>query len=99
MTSALTTRSYRSCSACWTSKTIALRDCGSEHGTGNVRELENTIEWAISMGATPYILPEDLPKELTANSDGPVTGRLYDSEFEDFQRSLFARDIARERRS
>ena len=30
------------------------------HGwPGNVRELENAIEWAISMGATVYILPED----------------------------------------
>src|SRR5438046_7646709 len=45
---------------------------------GNVRELENAIEWASSMGATAYILPEDLPKEIRASSDLADTGKgLY----------------------
>ena len=62
---------------------------------GNVRELENAIEYAISMGATAYILPEDLPKEIraTSNSDDPGDGTLYQREFAGFQKSLFERLI------
>jgi Nif-specific regulatory protein len=33
---------------------------------GNVRELENTIERAIVLGSTDWILPEDLPEEFLA---------------------------------
>jgi len=59
---------------------------------GNVRQLENAIEWAISMGETPYILAEDLPKEITTGSDTAAHGpRLYECEFDEFQRSLFER--------
>jgi len=59
---------------------------------GNVRELENAIEWAISMGATAYILPEDLPKEIRPPSDSAVPGKgLYEREFAAFQKSLFER--------
>jgi len=65
---------------------------------GNVRELENAIEWAISMGATAYILPEDLPKEIRASSDLADPGKgLYEREFAAFQKSLFER-ILRETR-
>ena len=60
---------------------------------GNVRELENAIEWAISMGATPYILPEDLPKEIgpCSDSDDSAEGTRYEREFAAFQKSLFER--------
>jgi len=59
---------------------------------GNVRELENAIEWAISMGATAYILSEDLPKEIRSPSDLADTGKgLYEREFAGFQKSLFER--------
>jgi len=42
---------------------------------GNVRELENTIERAIVLGTTEWILPEDLPESLleTKMSDGSIT--------------------------
>jgi DNA-binding NtrC family response regulator len=60
---------------------------------GNVRELEHAIEWAISMGESMYILPQDLPKEIRASSDpaAATDGTLYEREFEAFQKSLFAR--------
>jgi Nif-specific regulatory protein len=42
---------------------------------GNVRELENTIERAIVLGTTEWILPEDLPEAVleTKVTDGPPT--------------------------
>jgi DNA-binding NtrC family response regulator len=42
---------------------------------GNVRELENTIERAIVLGTTEWILPEDLPEAVleTKVTDGPST--------------------------
>jgi len=39
---------------------------------GNVRELENTIERAVVLGATPFILPEDLPETILET--GAVAG-------------------------
>ena len=62
---------------------------------GNVRELENAIEWAISMGTTPYIFPEDLPAEVRACSDSkdPANGTWYEREFIAFQTSLFGRAV------
>jgi DNA-binding NtrC family response regulator len=62
---------------------------------GNVRELENAMEWAISMGTTPYILPEDLPPEIRACSDSkdPGDGTWYEREFIAFQKSLFGKAI------
>src|SRR5262249_9872029 len=59
---------------------------------GNVRELENAVEWAISMGTTPYILPEDLPKQIRPPSDPADDGKgVYEREFDAFQKSLFER--------
>jgi Nif-specific regulatory protein len=43
---------------------------------GNVRELENTIERAVVLGTTEWILPEDLPEALLESkvtADGSVT--------------------------
>jgi Nif-specific regulatory protein len=43
---------------------------------GNVRELENTIERAIVLGTTEWILPEDLPEallETRVSGDGSLT--------------------------
>ena len=61
---------------------------------GNVRELENAVEWAISMGTTPYLQPDDLPKEVRSRSDSAeVSGTLYDREIAAFQKSLFERII------
>jgi Nif-specific regulatory protein len=42
---------------------------------GNVRELENTIERAIVLGTTEWILPEDLPESVleTKLTDGSIT--------------------------
>jgi Nif-specific regulatory protein len=42
---------------------------------GNVRELENTIERAIVLGTTEWILPEDLPEAVleTKLTDGTMT--------------------------
>jgi DNA-binding NtrC family response regulator len=60
---------------------------------GNVREVENAIVWAISMGATPYIFSEDLPKEIQCrDSDGPSEGS-YQQKFVAFQKDLFERTV------
>lgn len=42
---------------------------------GNVRELENTIERAIVLGTTEWILPEDLPEPVleTKMTGGSMT--------------------------
>jgi DNA-binding NtrC family response regulator len=43
---------------------------------GNVRELENTIERAVVLGTTDWILPEDLPEavlETKVTADGSST--------------------------
>ena len=43
---------------------------------GNVRELENTIERAVVLGTTEWVLPEDLPEvllERETKSHGPAT--------------------------
>jgi len=43
---------------------------------GNVRELENTLERAVVLGTTDWILPEDLPDallETKVTADGPFT--------------------------
>jgi Nif-specific regulatory protein len=47
---------------------------------GNVRELENAIERAVVLGATDFILPEDLPDALHETSAPPdVTPAIYHS--------------------
>jgi Nif-specific regulatory protein len=47
---------------------------------GNVRELENAIERAVVLGATDFILPEDLPDALHETNTPPnVTPAAYHS--------------------
>jgi len=49
---------------------------------GNVRELENTIERVIVLGATEWILPEDLPEALVegrVSSDGSMTMTYHEA--------------------
>lgn len=47
---------------------------------GNVRELENAIERAVVLGATDFILPEDLPDALHETTAPPdVTPAIYHS--------------------
>lgn len=58
---------------------------------GNVRELENFIERGIAMGVSPYIVPEDLPKELWRESPGVGETNIYDREKHIWEKSLFAR--------
>jgi transcriptional regulator with GAF, ATPase, and Fis domain len=53
-----------------------VRNCLTAYDwPGNVRELENTIERAIVLGTTEWILPEDLPEPVleTKMGDGPTT--------------------------
>jgi len=53
-----------------------VRNCLTAYDwPGNVRELENTIERAIVLGTTEWILPEDLPEPVleTKMSDGPTS--------------------------
>jgi two-component system response regulator AtoC len=38
---------------------------------GNVRELEHTIERAVILSIHPIVLPEDLPKQMFAEIEGP----------------------------
>src|SRR5258706_584401 len=47
------------------------------------------------MGATAYIVPEDLPKEIRVCSDSedPGEGTLYQREFAAFQKLLFERIV------
>jgi DNA-binding NtrC family response regulator len=61
---------------------------------GNVRELENVIQWAISLGESPYIRPEELPKEVEAccgSESKPSEPGIYQKELAAFQRLLFKR--------
>jgi Nif-specific regulatory protein len=55
----------------------AARDCLTAYDwPGNVRELENTIERAVVLGTTEWILPEDLPEallETRVTADGSST--------------------------
>jgi transcriptional regulator with GAF, ATPase, and Fis domain len=44
---------------------------------GNVRELENTIERAIVLGTTDWILPEDLPEALLERVDNVAARTTY----------------------
>lgn len=44
---------------------------------GNVRELENTIERAIVLGTTEWILPEDLPEAVLETVDVVATRTTY----------------------
>jgi transcriptional regulator with PAS, ATPase and Fis domain len=53
-----------------------VRNCLTAYDwPGNVRELENTIERAIVLGTTEWILPEDLPEAVleTKIMDGATT--------------------------
>lgn len=53
-----------------------VRNCLTAYDwPGNVRELENTIERAIVLGTTEWILPEDLPEPVLEMkmTDGPTT--------------------------
>lgn len=53
-----------------------VRNCLTAYDwPGNVRELENTIERAIVLGTTEWILPEDLPESVleTKMTDGSMT--------------------------
>lgn len=50
----------------------ALAYLNSYDWPGNVRELENTIERAVVLGSTEYILPEDLPDVILDTK--PVAG-------------------------
>lgn len=44
---------------------------------GNVRELENTLERAIVLGTTEWILPEDLPEALLERVDNVAARTTY----------------------
>jgi two-component system, NtrC family, response regulator HydG len=44
---------------------------------GNVRELENTLERAIVLGTTEWILPEDLPEALLERVDSVAARTTY----------------------
>ncbi|HEX5834124.1 MAG TPA: sigma 54-interacting transcriptional regulator [Pyrinomonadaceae bacterium] len=44
---------------------------------GNVRELENTIERAVVLGTTEWILPEDLPEHLLERVDNVAARTTY----------------------
>ncbi|HVH25135.1 MAG TPA: sigma-54 dependent transcriptional regulator [Vicinamibacterales bacterium] len=43
---------------------------------GNIRELENALERAVALEATPAILPDSLPATIRGDSPKPVTGTL-----------------------
>lgn len=49
----------------------ALEILKNYHWPGNVRELKNTIERAVVLGATEYIIPEDLPMEIRIRKEAP----------------------------
>jgi transcriptional regulator with GAF, ATPase, and Fis domain len=61
---------------------------------GNIRELENVIERAIALGASSYIVPDDLPKELRLETSGMAGSDLYEKELATFRKALFERVLA-----
>lgn len=46
---------------------------------GNVRELENTIERAVVLGSSEYIVPEDLPEDVLESSPAFSSSGYHDS--------------------
>lgn len=55
---------------------------------GNVRELQNTIERALVLGRSDFILPEDLPKELTkANAPEPAAANGFRAQDQQHRRT------------
>ncbi|MGH9836788.1 MAG: sigma 54-interacting transcriptional regulator [Blastocatellia bacterium] len=56
---------------------------------GNVRELENAIERAVVLGATDFILPEDLPDALHETTAPPnLTPAMYHSSTRDAKKQI-----------
>ena len=53
---------------------------------GNVRELENVIERAVTLGRGPAILPADLPSHLTGGSDPLDRALAKEATLEDLER-------------
>jgi len=60
---------------------------------GNVRELENVIERAVTLGVSPYIQPEDLPKAITSGTAGPAEGTLWEEELNAAKKSIIERAL------
>lgn len=55
---------------------------------GNIRELENTIEYALNMSNTLQIEPQHLPPRLTEKRRMPTRKRLLKESVEDVERRL-----------
>jgi two-component system, NtrC family, response regulator PilR len=43
---------------------------------GNIRELENVVERAVALEATPTVLPDSLPRAIQGEGPRPVTGPI-----------------------
>jgi Nif-specific regulatory protein len=61
---------------------------------GNVRELENALERAVVLGATDFILPEDLPDALHETTAPPnVTPAMYHSSTREAKKQIVLQAI------
>jgi Nif-specific regulatory protein len=61
---------------------------------GNVRELENAIERAVVLGSSDWILPEDLPEEVTSTiTPGETSPTLYHQGLRHAKRELVLKSL------
>jgi len=51
------------------------------------------IERAITLGVSPYIQPEDLPKAITPGTAGPAEGTLWEEELNAAKKSIMERAL------
>src|SRR5690606_34135100 len=64
---------------------------------GNVRELENTIERAVVLGTTEWILPEDLPEALLERVDVVANRTTYHEAVAKSKKQIIANAMAQAR--
>jgi two-component system response regulator AtoC len=66
------------------------------HWPGNVRELENTIERAVIMTDQDYLVPNDLPKDLTEGFSEMIKKGVKDRKSLDDIKSEYIKEILKE---
>jgi transcriptional regulator with PAS, ATPase and Fis domain len=72
----------------------ALSILSNYYWPGNIRQLENVVQYAIARGSTHLLLPEDLP-DLTESAPLGSDARTFSQMTYDFQRGVLAGAVLR----